>query len=127
VVATNNTTATWDKTQRPVTVLFSPNLRLRYIAVVGQCIKHFNKNEVLFKEPTTANHKLALDVEIYGEAPPSGSIYIEDDCSDTTEASISYFVESSRLYSIVIKLPESETSPYILSSLTSDQLLKALT
>jgi hypothetical protein len=124
---TNSTTAKWAENQRPITVLFSPNLRLRYIAVVGQCIDYFNKTRTLFKTPTTANHKLALDIEIYGEAPPNGSIYIEDDCSDTTEASIAYFVESGILRGIVIKLPESETSPYVLSSLTSDQLLKSIT
>jgi hypothetical protein len=116
----------WPDMAFPLTVLYSPILRLRYRYALNCCCTQINLNvgKVLFSIPAEASNKLAVEIERLKVEPPLKHIYVQDsEGRKATEGCIQLFQDTAgELVSGIVYLPESEETPYSTLSVTLHEL-----
>lgn len=114
----------WLRQLFPLTVLFSPLLRLRYRSALLHAINQINSVHNLLSIPVEANNRMAVEIENLKVEPPVGVVYVCD-CESRKELdSHTYFWqnEKAKLVSAVVMLPENEESPYFTNSITLHEI-----
>ena len=113
----------WDQSLFPLTVLFSPNLRLRYrcawetqAAAINDLLK-----KVLFNKPTEAAHHRAYEIECLNADLIPGTVYIEDDYKGI-DGHISCVIVNNCIIAATIFLPKEEENPYDTNKVTLHQI-----
>ena len=94
----------------PLTVLYSPFLRLRYRCSLAKCCNTINAlaNKAIFQMPAEAPRNLAVELEQRKTQPPSGTVYVEDsEGRKATDSSVKTFGDVDQ-FSGMVYLPESE-------------------
>jgi hypothetical protein len=99
----------WEASALPLTVLFSPILKLRYRVAWDYCAKKINSSigHVFFTSAIDASHLEAFSIEVDDESPPSSTVYICNCGSKITKAgSTAFYYNNSQVVAARIALPE---------------------
>ena len=119
----------WTNELLPLTVLYSPILRLRFRAAFSCCCSQVNSacHKELLREPQEAINKLAVGIEREGLIPPKGVAYIKD-CKqhNATKGGAIFYKENESPSSAIVELPESETSPHLTLQVTLEEICHLL-
>jgi hypothetical protein len=116
----------WPDMLLPLTVLYSPLLKLRYRSALTCCCNQIDlaAHRTVFRCPQEAPNKLAVDLELAGLEPPLGTIYVRgSETRKATEGSVEIFEDARGvLAAAIVKLPESEIDPYTTLGVTLHEL-----
>jgi hypothetical protein len=119
----------WANELLPLTVLYSPILRLRFRAAFSCCCYQVNSagHKKILREPQEATNKLAVGIEREGLIPPKGVVYIKD-CKqhNATKGVVTFYKEDESPISAIVELPESETSPCLTLQVTLEEICHLL-
>jgi hypothetical protein len=100
----------WGDDLIPLTVLFSPALRLRFRASWGTASNQCNMacNRTLFIDARQATHQEGIKIEVYCNPPPIKTIYIYDEFGCCQDGATTVWTQDGALYSALVKLPNKE-------------------
>ena len=120
----------WPDMLLPLCVLYSPGLRLRYRSAFACGCNQVNLacHRFILDIPREAPNTLAVEVENLLERPPMGTVYVKDtDRRSDTEGSVQFYLGAKGvLSSAVVRLPESEESPYLTLGVTLHEICHLL-
>jgi hypothetical protein len=120
----------WPVSLLPLCVLYSPLLRLRFRQAFASCCQQVNDccGRPIFDAPQEASNKLAVEIENFGIEPPLGIVYVRDrEGRKATEGTVQIFHSSrNEPYAAIVRLPESEDSPYSTVGVTMQQICQLL-
>src|ERR1019366_3593633 len=106
----------WPDMLFPLTVLYSPLLRLRFRSALCCCCNQVNlaTHRIVFSTPVEAPNRLAVEMEQFKVEPPLGSVYVKNcECRSATDGLVDLFQDCKEvIVSGIVKLPESEENPY---------------
>lgn len=121
-------TKKWDISVLPITVLFSPGLRLRYRCTWGTGTAQINDlvGRMVFKTGIQCNCGLAKEIEVRLKDPPLNTIYVRDDESETLDGSTILFAKGNTINGALVRLPENENTPLLTLGVTLHEILHAL-
>jgi hypothetical protein len=114
----------WDAVVFPLTVLYSPNLRLRYRCTWGIGAAQVNQacERMIFKNGIEGSKGLATAIEVKLQPPPNGCVYVKDDSSDSLDGSTIFFYNKGIVQAAIVSLPENETTPYLTLGITLHEI-----
>jgi hypothetical protein len=117
----------WDQSLFPLTVLFSPNLRLRYRAAWETQVASITAilNRALFNKPVEASHHQAFGIECQKADLLPGTVYVEDDYKGVS-GHVSYVYVNNYIVAATIFLPKEEDNPYDTNKVTLNQIFACL-
>lgn len=118
----------WDTVAFPLTVLYSPGLRLRYRSTWGIGTSQINQacERIIFKTGIACSRALALDIEVKLKDPPLGCVYVRDDDSETLDGSTIFIRDKGLVKCAIVRLPENEVSPYLTLGVTLHEICHCL-
>ena len=120
----------WSRNLLPLKILYSPLLRLRFRSAVASCVDQINTASYccILLAPIEAPRTLAVDIEHLKHQPPTGTIYVKDsEARKATRGNIEVFkVGKDNLSSAIIRLPESEDSPFNTTAIALQELCHLL-
>jgi hypothetical protein len=116
----------WPDMLLPLRVLYSPLLRLRFQSTFACCAHQVNLacGRCILMDPVEAQNRFAVEVEQFGLTPPLGTVYVQDSQwrKATTGAVQLFEDEQGVLASAIVRLPESETTPYLTLGITMHEI-----
>jgi hypothetical protein len=120
----------WPDMLFPLSVLYSPGLRLRYRSAFACGCNQVNLacHRFILGVPREAPNKLAIEVENLMEEPPMGTVYVKDaERHSATEGAVQFYQGAKGvLSSAIVRLPESEESPYLTLGVTLHEICHLL-
>ena len=123
---TELTNQLWLKRLFPLTIIFSPLLRLRYRASLLYAVNQINSifETGILSIPIEAQNKMAVEIENVHVEPPSGVVYVCD-CESKKQLegeTVFWQNKQNKLVSAIVMLPENEKSPYLTNIITLHEI-----
>jgi hypothetical protein len=116
----------WPDMLLPLRVLYSPLLRLRFQSTFACCAHQVNLacGRCILMDPVEAQNRFAVEVEQFQLTPPLGTVYVQDSQwrKATTGAVQLFEDEQGVLASAIVRLPESEDTPYLTLGITMHEI-----
>ena len=116
----------WPDMLLPLRVLYSPLLRLRFRSTFACCAHQVNLacGRCVLMDPEEAPNRLAVEIEQFDLVPPLGTVYVQDSqWRKATTGAVQLFEDDQGvLTSAIVRLPESEDTPYLTLGITVHEI-----
>jgi hypothetical protein len=113
----------------PITVLFSPSLRLRYHVAWEYCATKVNEsiNHCFFSKAMNASNKDISNIELLKEKPQNNCIYVCDCLKDDIFTGFtSLFLSNNTIVGAKVLLPEAEVDESGFIDITFHEVLSCI-